>query len=256
MRVAVQDMLVTVAINGQTAACFNLDRFADGSYDYRDNTAGGVSLFYTLSLTGHTWQAHMSDLHQPVERFMCELGSQCSSNISSLAQDRRIEWRSTQDGGIEFGRFAARDDLGVFAENIFSDVGSRSSSELATHYQVAGPDKKGSLINIAAARKYGYRFMAGISSLANTSEEALAEADKGLSEELRQIEERRVESIGFMQAQPGDQLTMAYDARNDPRYAGGDVPHTNATYVLDGAKLTWNDDGCAANMQLSLMNPV
>lgn len=233
VRIAVQNNLVTVEIGGQSVWTFNLNRYVLSSgVSLRVDTAGVLQMKYLSSPPSYTATFRVLELGEELTRYTAQMGSSVSDAVSGVTDTRRVRWRATTDGGVEFSRFDTRDVLDAFGNNLWRDVWTAKDLTQRAHVLVAGKNVAGEAISSGLIGTDGYSFAAGTTEQVDTAESASFEARLQQRESEEYSETRTIEGVGLLEAQPEDKIALAYTGT-------GDAPeHSTSNHVITSITLS------------------
>lgn len=243
LRVAVQDNLITVELNGRPIWTFNLDRLYVGSISFKKLTPAAITMDYALSVPAYTATIRVLDLGEELDSYVAQRGSSVSTAIGAISQARRLRTRTTPAGGVEYSRFIVRDDAGALNENLWQDQWTMTDLNQRGHYLVAG-QATGEYIDSAILSAEGYSFEASTNDDVGTVEDAASEAKWLMREAAEFNEVRGIEGVGLLEAQPEDKIALAY--------AGpGDTPqHPSSNHVITQVQLRASGAECIGSYTL------
>jgi hypothetical protein len=244
VRLAVHNNLVAVELNGQPVWTFNLDTYTtDTGTSYRSDAAGDITLRYSANQSGNTATIRVQELGDEEERFTVDLGSTAANTINQILSARRIRVRSNSNGGLTFSRFEVRDELDQLTNSMFSEEWSVSDTAEASHQLVTG-QIPGEYIDEARIANEGYRFTAASNDAFTTTEAANREARLLIEEAAEFASPRSIESVGLVEAQPEDEISIGYTP-------AGDLPqHPLQSHVITTITLSGNASEMTSEMTL------
>lgn len=218
---------IIVEIEGQPAWTFNLAAFNDGAgnnYAYYDK--GGISIRY-MSTVSATANLNVQELCDEATDVFINKGSTGADVLNDLIKDRHIVHRPTQNGGIEFSQFFARDDAGTLRYNILKDAWGYKDMSVFPHQEVIG-ESSGEYLDDTTARTRGYLFNTASNNSAKTGANAEIEARLLVRQAKEMSEQHVVSGFGFIEMQPEDKVTLVYS---------GATPATSGDFVVTSMSL-------------------
>lgn len=237
VRIAVQNNEVIVEIAGQHAWTFNLDRYTLSSgVTLRVDNAGPIQVKNKAGLTSYTATFRVQELGDAMPRYTAQMGSTVADAVTAITEARRVRWRATPTGGVEFSRFDLRDDVGPFGSNLWRDAWMDRDLTQRAHVLLAGSTVAGEALSEALIATDGYSFSAGATDRVDTIEGAAYEARLQQREAAEFAETREINGVGLLEAQPEDKITLAYDGQ-------GDAPiHASSDHIVTGLTISASMD--------------
>lgn len=209
IRLAVRGSFIAVEINGQPLWTFNLDRYAwstANNDNYTILTAGNVTLQFINTQSG-TVTANIPELGTEIENHTIDMQQTGSDAIGTIISERHIWSRTTQDGGLEFGQFRLRDDLGTYDKIIYTDGTVVTAMDQAGHVMMSGAEF-GEWIDDAWIRQNGYVYSGGNNRFLNTVSDSVMEARLLVRLGKEQTEMKSIDCGVYPEMQPEDRCTF------------------------------------------------
>jgi hypothetical protein len=182
--------------------------FRESTYNnYTNFNFAGVNAFSKATTFTAT---RIPELWEWVEFAQINPGEQLQGAISRLLQNRPVYQISRGNGRLKFSGFDQRDDLGSFADSIFSDRTASEDSEWNTFLRVESEDVI-EQIDEALAREHGLLFRTY-----NMTQTSTPQAVAMLAQLLRRMQEvvygRSQEQTANLAFENEDRFTAAYVA--------------------------------------------
>ena len=242
VRLAVQDNLVYVEINGQHLTTWDLERFTDGtdSYDVRD--AGSVEVSYTSTVSSNSATARPHEIDDAIAGMALRAGSSVMSGIQDVMRDRRIVFRPTATGGLDIGQFWNRDDAGTLRYNLLRHEWTEDDTRNAGDVLVTGNSASGRSINASMIQADGYRFDQAENRLAGTSSQCKMEARLWQRDMEEAAQRDGLSGYARIAPQPEDVVSLEYAPSTEgiPTQAATDKVIESITLNADNVKMTAN----------------
>lgn len=244
VRVIAADNLISVEINGKPIWTFNLAHYTTSTgVSLNKSTVAAVQVAQTGPAPSYALLASILELGDEVTKsIVARRGGNIASAIAEVTNGRHIRSRSKIDGGIEWGRYYVRDNVGPISDNLFSHKWT-SEDTWGGHYLIDG-EAGGEALDPVQLNAEGYQFLSGSNEAVSTIEGASAEALLALREIGEFSKEDTVEGAAYIELEPEDRFQLSYDA-------GGDMSaHASSDHVVTGITVQVSDDE-ALTMSLS-----
>lgn len=240
VRIAVQDNLIYVEINGQHLWTFNTETYTDGSTDYDVRDAGAVQVSYTSAVASNTCTARLHEIDDSVPAIALRSGSSAMSGVEDVMRDRRIVFRPTATGGLEVGQFWVRDDAGALRHNLLRHDWTQEDTRNSGHVQVTGSDARGETIDEVMMRAEGYRFDQSDNKLARTAAQCKMEARLWQRDMEEGYQREQLSGYARIAPQPEDKVSLEYAPSTEgiPTVAATDKVIESITLSADEVKMT------------------
>lgn len=198
------------------------------TFDLKTYTFGGAkndqsSLFtdarapVTLAVSGISSGVSyvLVELAEEVENQIIDMSQGGGESVQFITKERHIHTRSTQDGGLQFGKFmdgnrdAPATGASLPTENYIKDQLEYNPFQVPGHVLVTGAEY-GEHIDPEWIRQNGYMFNTNQNRLLDTVEDSIKEAKLLIRMMKEDSDNSDVEMIGLPHIQPEDSMTKTY----------------------------------------------
>jgi len=174
-------------------------------------------------------------------------GDAYQSVMDASIKDRRVFHRSTQSGGIEYGSFGVRDNVGSLRYNTLRAQWGSKDLSTSGHTESVG-SSSAEYLDDSDLRSTGYSFRSTSSDAAVTGEAAYYEARLSQREAVELSDQRSVDGFGRRALQVEDYVVVQYAPAS-----GGDAPTMSAwTGVLTSIGLNAENGKLTGTYKLRL----
>lgn len=230
-RLIVQGGIISIELNGQPLWTWNLDDFSlVTGVPIRSDEAAQIVARYTQNPPNYSTTLFLQELGEEAGRFIVPNGAAASSAISTIAANKKLQFRPTSSGGILFTRFEKRDSVGTISENLWKETYSRESLTHRTHRLVKGK-AYGEALDVSEIIAHGYRYSASDANDIATTESAQLEAQLLMRQEAEQSLMTTIEGIGLLEAEPEDGINLTYTGM------GNTPSHPFSAHVINAMQL-------------------
>lgn len=217
-RLAVRKERVIVEMNSMPLWSFDLNTYTFGG-DKNDATSLFTDARAPVLLTASTISSGVSytlvELSEEVENQIIDMSQGGGEAIQFVTKERHIHTRSTQDGGLQFGKFmdGNREEPATGAEipteNYIKDQLEYNPFQVPGHVLVTGAEY-GEHIDPEWIRQNGYMFNTNQNRLLDTVEDSVKEAKLLIRMMKEDSDNSDMEIIGLPHIQPEDGITKTY----------------------------------------------
>ena len=185
----------------------------DDSYDLFTDQKGQVLLTCSGLATGTQMTACFVELSDEVENQIIDMSQQGNQAVQFITQERHIYARTTQNGGIQFGRFldTTREipTTPLPTEDYITDKMEYNPFQVPGHALVTGAEY-GEHIDPVWIRQNGYVFATNQNRLLDTVDDSIREAKLLLRMAKEDSDSSDLEMRGMVHMQPEDGMVKSY----------------------------------------------
>lgn len=217
-RLAVRKERIIVEMNSMPLWSFDLNTYTFGG-DKNDATSLFTDARAPVLLTASTISSGVSytlvELSEEVENQIIDMSQGGGEAVQFVTKERHIHTRSTQDGGLQFGKFmdGNREEPATGAEipteNYIKDQLEYNPFQVPGHVLVTGAEY-GEHIDPEWIRQNGYMFNTNQNRLLDTVEDSVKEAKLLIRMMKEDSDNSDMEIIGLPHIQPEDGITKTY----------------------------------------------
>ena len=217
-RLAVRKERIIVEMDSMPLWSFDLNTYTFGG-DKNDATSLFTDARAPVELSVSTISSGVSytlvELSEEVENQIVDMSQGGGESVQFVTKERHIHSRSTQDGGLQFGKFmdANREFPATGAEipteNYVKDQLEYNPFQVPGHVLVTGAEY-GEHIDPEWIRQNGYMFNTNQNRLLDTVEDSIKEAKLLIRMMKEDSDNSDMEVIGLPHIQPEDGITKTY----------------------------------------------
>jgi hypothetical protein len=218
-RIILRKERLMVEMDMQPVWTFDLKTYKFGGakfdqFDLFTDQAGPL----TMTLSGVSSSSHkLVELSDEVENQIIDMAQSGGEAVQFVTRERHIHVRSTQNGGLQFGRFMDDNRTSVsltssgaaLTENFIKDQLEYNPFQVPGHVLVTGAEY-GEHLDPEWIRQNGYMFASNQNRLLDTVEDSIREAKLLIRMSKEDSDNSDLEMVGLPHIQPEDQIKKVY----------------------------------------------
>lgn len=218
-RIILRKERLMVEMDMQPVWTFDLKTYKFGGakfdqFDLFTDQAGPL----TMTLSGVSSSSHkLVELSDEVENQIIDMAQSGGEAVQFITKERHIHVRSTQNGGLQFGRFMDDNRTSVsltssgaaLTENFIKDQLEYNPFQVPGHVLVTGAEY-GEHLDPEWIRQNGYMFASNQNRLLDTVEDSIREAKLLIRMSKEDSDNSDLEMVGLPHIQPEDQIKKVY----------------------------------------------